>query len=89
MAEKVKKERKRLTKKLRALGFEVPRSYANFVLAESKNCKAVEVYEKLTLRNIYVRYFAYPKLKDKLRITVGREEQNDELLSALKEILSE
>ncbi len=87
--EKVKKERKRLTERLRALGFEVPRSYANFVLAESKNCKAVEVYEKLTLRNIYVRYFAYPKLKDKLRITVGREEQNDKLLSALKEILSE
>jgi len=87
--EKVKKERKRLTEELRALGFEVPRSYANFVLAESKNPKAAEVYEKLTLRKIYVRYFAYPKLKDKLRITVGREEQNDKLLSALKEILSE
>jgi len=87
--EKVKKERKRLTEQLRALGFEVPNSFANFVLAQSKNPKAAEVYEKLTLRKIYVRYFAYPKLKDKLRITVGREEQNDKLLSALKKILSE
>jgi len=87
--EKVKAERKRLTEQLQELGFEVPRSYANFILAESENHKANEIYDKLTQRNIYVRYFAYPELKDKLRITVGTTEQNDTLLSALKEILSE
>jgi len=87
--EKVKKERKRLTEELRALKFEVSRSYANFVLAESKNRKASEIYDKLVQRNIYVRYFDLPLLNDKLRITVGREEQNDKLLSILKEILSE
>jgi histidinol-phosphate aminotransferase len=87
--EKVKKERKRLTEQLRVLGFEVPASYANFVLAESGNYQASEIYDKLVQRNIYVRYFAYPELKDKLRITVGAAEQNDTLLSALKEILSE
>jgi len=87
--EKVKAERKRLTEQLRELGFEVPRSYANFILAESQNRKANEIYDKLTQRNIYVRYFAYPELKDKLRITVGTAEQNDTLLSALNKILSE
>ena len=45
--EKVKAERQRLTKELRELGFEVPTSYANFVLAESKQHKANEIYGKL------------------------------------------
>jgi len=86
--EKVKKQRQRLTEQLRVLGFEVPASYANFVLAKSGNYQAGEIYDKLMQRNIYVRYFAYPELKDKLRITVGTAEQNDTLLSALKDILS-
>ena len=87
--EKVKDERTRLTGQLRKLGFGVPDSSANFILAECKNSKAVEVYEKLARRNIFIRYFAYPELKDKLRITIGTAEQNDTLLSALKEILQE
>ena len=85
--EKVKAERTRLTGQLRNLGFDVPDSSANFILAECKSSKAVEVYEKLTRRDIFIRYFAYPELKDKLRITIGTAEQNDTLLSALKEIL--
>jgi len=87
--EKVKTERQRLTEELRALKLEVPRSCANFVLAKSKNCKASEIYDKLVQRNIYVRYFDLPGLSDKLRITVGTKEQNNKLLSVLKEILSE
>ena len=85
---KVKAERARLTQQLRDLGFDVPDSSSNFVLAKCKNHKAVEIYEKLVERKIYVRYFDYPNLNDKLRITVGTSEQNDKLLLALKEILS-
>ena len=87
--EKVKAERTRVTEQLRNLGFNVPDSSSNFVLARCKNGKASEIYEKLTRLNIFVRYFAYPQLEDKLRITVGTPEQNDKLLSALKEILQE
>jgi len=86
--EKVKRDREELTEQLRALKFEVSKSYANFVLAKSKNCKASEIYDKLVQRNIYIRYFDLPGLSDKLRITVGTKEQNDKLISALKEILS-
>ena len=85
---KVKDERARLTQQLRDLGFDVPDSSANFVLAKCKNHKAVEIYEKLVERKIYVRYFDYPNLNEKLRITVGTSEQNDKLLVALKKILS-
>jgi histidinol-phosphate aminotransferase len=87
--EKVKKDREILAAQLRALKFEVPRSYANFVLAENKGCKASEIYDKLVQRNIYIRYFALAGLENKLRITVGTSEQNDKLILALKEILSE
>jgi histidinol-phosphate aminotransferase len=85
---KIKAERARLTQQLRDLGFDVPGSSSNFVLAKCKNHKASEIYEKLAERKIYVRYFAYPGLNDKLRITIGTSEQNDKLLVALKEILS-
>lgn len=87
--DKVKKERKRLTGQLRDLGFDVPDSSANFILAKCNDTSAAQVYENLVRRNIYVRYFAQAHLEDKLRITVGTSEQNDKLLSALKEILSE
>jgi len=86
--EKVKKDREKLTEQLIALKFEVPASYANFVLAKTKDVKATDIYDKLVQRNIYVRYFDLPALSDKLRITVGTSEQNDKLISALKEILS-
>ena len=86
--EKVKRDRDILTEQLRALKFKVAKSSANFVLAESKNCEAKEIYEKLTRQNIYIRYFDLPSLNNKLRITVGTSEQNDKLVLALKEILS-
>ncbi|NIP23616.1 MAG: histidinol-phosphate transaminase [Phycisphaerae bacterium] len=86
--ETIKKQRKRLAENLRALNFEVPESSTNFLLAKSKDGKAGEIYDKLVQRNIYVRYFDLPTLSDKLRITVGTGEQNDKLVSALKEILS-
>jgi len=86
---KIKKDRGKLTEQLRELGFDVPDSSANFVLAGRKNNTASEIYDKLAEHGIYVRYFDLPGLVDKIRITVGTSEQNDKLVSALKEILSE
>jgi histidinol-phosphate aminotransferase len=80
--------RKTLIAHLRDLGFNVPDSHSNFVLAQSQGCPAKEIYEKLIERNIFVRYFDLPGLSDKLRITVGTTEQNERLVQALKEILS-
>lgn len=85
--EKVKKARGLLIEQLRDLGFEVPQSHANFVLAKCKNCQAGEIFDKLKELRIYVRYFEMPGLDDKLRITVGTDEQNNKLIFALKEIL--
>lgn len=87
--EKLKRDRDILTEQLRALNFKVAKSSANFVLAEFKNCEAKDVYEKLLRRNIFIRYFDLPGLNNKLRITVGTSEQNDRLILALREIVSD
>ena len=92
--EKVKQERKRLTEQLRGLGFELPESSSNFVFAEHPSTssgqasKAQDIYDKLVQRNIYVRYWDRVGIDNKLRISIGTKEQNDVLLSALKQIVS-
>jgi len=87
--EKIKCERKKLSDELTRLGFGVLKSESNFVLAKYTAIRAIDIYEKLKEKNIYVRYWAYPQIKDKLRITVGTAEQNDKLIGALKEILAQ
>jgi histidinol-phosphate aminotransferase len=87
--EKIKAERKRLSEQLRAIGFTLPDSSSNFVFAGHKTCKAQEIYDKLVQRNIYVRFWDRVGIDNKIRISVGTKEQDDALLSALKEIISE
>ena len=85
---KIIDQRDRLTPELRKIGFDVPDSQTNFVLAQISDPPAKQIYEKLTEHNIYVRYFDKEGLEDRLRITVGTAEQMDALLVALKEIIS-
>jgi histidinol-phosphate aminotransferase len=46
------------------------------------------LYYELRDRGILVRYWDRPRLDDKMRITVGTDEENAVLLDALKGILS-
>jgi histidinol-phosphate aminotransferase len=85
-ASRVCATRARLSGRLRDLGYEVPPSQANFVLARRPGRDQRGVYEALKRRRILVRYFATPQLYDALRITVGTEAEVDALLAALGEI---
>ena len=82
-AEKVKSERERLTIAMREMGFAVPDSDTNFILAQYDD-GAEQLYNELVQMEIFVRYFKIEGLRDKLRITVGTKEQNDKLIAALK-----
>jgi len=82
-AEKVKISRSQLTKDLRNLGFKVFESHGNFVLATPSKGNAAEIYLKLKELGVLVRYFNQEGLADKLRITVGTDEQNQALIKAL------
>jgi histidinol-phosphate aminotransferase len=85
--QKIKTERRRMIDSLRRIGFAVPDSAANFVLAQCSTIRAEFLFEKLAERDIYVRYFRLPGLEDKLRITIGTPEQNDKLLAAMVDII--
>ena len=83
--EKIKHQRAHVSAELRSMGFTLPDSYSNFVLAQvPAPVNAGELYQRLKAANILVRYFNLPGLTDKLRITVGTAEQNTALLTALK-----
>lgn len=80
----IRKERTRVTELLRSKGFNVPDSQANFVLAQRKDKKSMNVtYERLRKANVLVRYFRTARLYDRLRITIGTDSQNDAFLEAL------
>lgn len=82
-AEKVKASRAKLTVDLSKLEFTVRESQGNFVLATPATNRAEYLYQSLKQRGILVRYFNQPGLTDKLRITVGNDEQNQILLTNL------
>lgn len=81
--------REHLVQSLRNLGFTVWESAANFVLARVSTPPASALYAELKKRRILVRYFDQNRLRDCLRITVGKDEDIAALLHALEEILVE
>ncbi|MBF2048749.1 histidinol-phosphate transaminase [Leptolyngbya sp. NK1-12] len=83
----VKACRAQLTVDLKQLGFQVPDSQTNFLLARPPKGNAEAIYLALKERGILVRYFKQLGLDDKLRITVGTEEQNQILIEALLHLI--
>lgn len=83
-------ERTRLSQALTTRGWHIYPSQTNFLLAAppADGPDAARIYQTLKQQHIFVRYFNQPRLRDKLRITIGRPEQNDRLLDAIKTIQS-
>ncbi|MGI9326842.1 MAG: histidinol-phosphate transaminase [Pseudomonadales bacterium] len=89
--QQVRSDRQALLAGLAQLGFNAPPSHSNFLLVavpDGRAETAQHLYETLKARNIYVRYFAEPRLADRLRISVGTAEQNQALIAALQDCLS-
>ncbi len=80
---KVKRSRFLLQQGLQKIGFAVRDSHGNFLLTTPPHNQAKNIYQYLKQNNILVRYFKLPGLKDKLRITVGTDSQNQKLLQEL------
>ncbi|MYH27997.1 MAG: histidinol-phosphate transaminase [Acidobacteria bacterium] len=84
--ERIRRTRARLGRALADRGFRIWPSQANFVLARPADGDARRLYHGLRERGVLVRYFAEPGLADKLRITIGTEQETTRLLSALADL---
>jgi histidinol-phosphate aminotransferase len=81
--------RERLGNELKALGFEVLPSKANFIFARHPAQDGAGLARALRERAIIVRHFSSPRIQQWLRITVGTPEQSAALIAALHEITEE
>jgi len=80
-------ERERLFSKLRELAWLRPHpSSGNFVLCSLPRGKAKEIRQQLRRKGIFVRHFDTSRLKDCLRISVGKPEDTNALVKALEEV---
>lgn len=93
---KVREERARVEQALQELGLSCAPSQSNFLLAqlpstdkryENAEILARECYQRLKDDGILVRYFDMPRLRDKLRITIGTAQENSRLLQQLASYL--
>ena len=85
---KIKETREWTKKELAELGFEFTDSKANFLFARHPEHDAGQLFEELKKANIYVRHWKDEKISQYLRITIGTDEEMDELFDFLRKRLS-
>ena len=82
---KIVAERERLFSKLKKLEWLKPYpSKGNFILCSVIKGEAKEIWQQLQRKGIFVRYFDSPRLRNYLRMSVGKPEDTDALIEALK-----
>lgn len=86
----VVEERKRCEEALKSVrGLEVYPSESNFVLMRFEKRNGKEVHDELLRRGLVIRDVGWmPMLKDCIRFNVGKPEEDDLLIEAIKELTS-
>ena len=80
-------ERERLRRELGTIPYLRPYpSQANFVLCRVEGRRAGQVKRALEQEGVLVRHFDKPRLDDCIRISIGKPEQTDALLSMLRRL---
>ncbi len=82
--EKIVRTREAAKERFRKMGFSCTDSKTNFLFVSHKKVSAKEIFENLKGAGIYVRYFAVPRLENHLRITIGTDEEMEELYRFLE-----
>ncbi|MDG0969029.1 MAG: histidinol-phosphate transaminase [Porticoccaceae bacterium] len=78
-----------LTGSLEEIGFEVLPSKGNFVFVRHQHYEAAIVAKKLRDKGIFVRHFDQERIREFLRISVGTEDQHQQLLDTLKNLINQ
>jgi histidinol-phosphate aminotransferase len=87
VVEQLKNERTRLFAALQEIPYLKPYpTRSNFILCQIVGRDAAELKSRLAQEHgIFIRYFNKPSLRDAIRISVGRPQDTDALIKALKE----
>jgi histidinol-phosphate aminotransferase len=85
--ERIKAVRASTEVKLRQMGFEVPPSQANFVLARLPGHDLDAIAAGLRRRGILVRHFPQSFFRDSLRISIGTATEMNALFKALEPLI--
>ena len=82
----LKNERRRLFAALQGISYLKPYpTHSNFILCKVIERDAAELKSRLAQEHgIFIRYFNKPGLRDHIRISIGREQDTDRLVKALK-----
>jgi len=88
VVERLKNERLRLFEALRDIPYLKPYpTQSNFILCKVVDKDAAEVKTKLANEyGVFIRYFNKPGLNDHIRISVGRPQDRDVLITALRKL---
>ena len=84
---RIVRTRGKMAAELAALGFEVLPSAANFLFVRHPERSGRALYDQLRQAGILVRHFNLPRIADHLRITVGTDDEVDELVHVLSRLL--
>ena len=85
--DKIINERERLYKELKKIKWLEPYpSKANFILCNVLKGSAKDLFQQLQSKGILIRYFDQARVKDCIRISVGKPEHTDALIRALRQI---
>ncbi len=63
-------------------------SHANFILFRTQKIPGKELFDEMYRRGVLLRFFDTPRLKNTLRVTIGKPDQNELFIKTLKEVLS-
>ncbi len=86
--EKILSEKEKVFFELKQIpSIEPVSSYTNFILFRTQKVPGKELFEEMYRRGVLLRFFNTPRLKDTLRVTIGKPEGNEIFLKTLKEVL--
>lgn len=87
--DRIIKTREKTKEQIRSLGFDVTDSKANFLWVKHPEISGMKIYEYLRSKGILVRHFSSPVITDYLRISVGTDNEMEQLVTTLSQLLKE
>jgi histidinol-phosphate aminotransferase len=87
MRSRIIQSRECLAAALKRHGFDVLPSSANFLFVRYPPLSGSDLYRKLRENGILVRHFNQPRIDSYVRVTIGTQEEVDELIRVIRQLL--